>query len=45
MNANSKSSVRIDGRSMAFVSKGTGDPIVLLHGNPTHGRVRRRCGT
>ena len=41
MSANSKSAVRIDGRSMAFVSKGTGDPIVLLHGNPTSSYVWR----
>src|SRR6516164_1451988 len=41
MSANSKSAVRIDGRSMAFVSKGTGDPIVFLHGNPTSSYVWR----
>ena len=41
MNAKSKSSVRIDGRSMAFVSKGTGDPVVFLHGNPTSSYVWR----
>src|SRR5689334_23928202 len=26
---------RIDGREMAYVEVGKGDPIVLLHGNPT----------
>ena len=30
-----KSSVNIGGLSMAFVTAGTGDPIVFLHGNPT----------
>jgi haloalkane dehalogenase len=30
-----KSSVSVLGRSMAFVETGAGDPIVLLHGNPT----------
>jgi len=25
----------VDGRSIAYVEKGSGDPIVLLHGNPT----------
>src|SRR6516164_4469272 len=41
MSPQGKSAVRIDGRSMAFVSKGTGDPIVLLHGNPTSSYVWR----
>ena len=35
------SSVRVDGLSMAFVSEGTGDPIVFLHGNPTSSYVWR----
>jgi haloalkane dehalogenase len=26
---------RVLGREMAYVEVGTGDPIVLLHGNPT----------
>ncbi len=30
-----KSTVEIDGRSMAYVDQGEGDPIVFLHGNPT----------
>ena len=30
-----KSTVEIDGLSMAFASAGSGDPIVFLHGNPT----------
>ena len=25
----------IDGRSMAYIDEGDGDPIVFLHGNPT----------
>ena len=25
----------IDGRSLAYIDEGTGDPIVFLHGNPT----------
>jgi haloalkane dehalogenase len=30
-----KHQVEVDGRAMAYVERGTGDPIVLLHGNPT----------
>lgn len=30
-----KQFVDVDGSSMAFVSEGSGDPIVFLHGNPT----------
>src|SRR5581483_4643703 len=30
-----KRSVEILGRRMAYVEQGSGDPIVLLHGNPT----------
>jgi haloalkane dehalogenase len=30
-----KRRVEVDGRSMAYVERGSGDPIVLLHGNPT----------
>jgi haloalkane dehalogenase len=30
-----KKRAQILGRSMAYVETGTGDPIVLLHGNPT----------
>jgi len=30
-----KRRVEIDGVSMAYVEEGSGDPIVLLHGNPT----------
>jgi haloalkane dehalogenase len=31
----SKQYTKVNGRSMAYVEFGTGDPIVLLHGNPT----------
>ncbi|MEW2548161.1 haloalkane dehalogenase [Streptomyces sp. NPDC047002] len=31
----SKRSVRVLGRRMAYVERGSGDPVVLLHGNPT----------
>jgi len=30
-----KQHVEVDGRRMAYVEMGTGDPIVFLHGNPT----------
>jgi len=30
-----KHRIQVDGRAMAYVERGTGDPIVLLHGNPT----------
>lgn len=30
-----KNTATINGREMAWVEKGTGDPIVFLHGNPT----------
>jgi haloalkane dehalogenase len=30
-----KHQIEVDGREMAYVERGTGDPIVLLHGNPT----------
>ena len=30
-----KQQVEVDGRRMAYVEMGTGDPIVFLHGNPT----------
>jgi len=30
-----KRMVEVNGRTMAYVERGTGDPIVLLHGNPT----------
>jgi len=31
----SKQRVEVNGRSMAYVERGAGDPIVFLHGNPT----------
>ena len=31
----SKKSVEVNGRKMAYVEEGEGDPIVFLHGNPT----------
>ena len=31
----SKQYTKVDGRSMAYAEFGTGDPIVMLHGNPT----------
>jgi len=30
-----KKTATINGRKMAWVERGTGDPIVFLHGNPT----------
>ena len=30
-----KHRIDVDGLSMAYVERGTGDPIVFLHGNPT----------
>ncbi len=30
-----KKHIKVDGRSMAYVEVGEGDPIVFLHGNPT----------
>lgn len=30
-----KHTMQVDGRTMAYVEQGTGDPIVFLHGNPT----------
>ena len=30
-----KTSMTVNGSSMAFVDTGTGDPVVFLHGNPT----------
>ena len=30
-----KKFIDIDGRQLAYIEKGSGDPIVLLHGNPT----------
>src|ERR687892_2541903 len=30
-----KQRAEVDGKQMAFVEVGAGDPIVLLHGNPT----------
>src|SRR5437868_1742778 len=48
-----KHRIDVDGLSMAYVERGTGDPIVFLHGNPTssylwrniipHLEVRGRC--
>jgi haloalkane dehalogenase len=35
MSAQDKRSVVVNGRSMAYVERGVGDPIVFLHGNPT----------
>ena len=37
-----KSSVRVDGLSMAFVSTGAGEPVVFLHGNPTSSYLWRQ---
>ena len=31
------------GREMAYVEVGQGDPIVLLHGNPTSSYLWRTC--
>jgi haloalkane dehalogenase len=31
----SKKSIEVNGRKMAYVDEGEGDPIVFLHGNPT----------
>ena len=30
-----KKSIDVNGRKIAYVDEGSGDPIVLLHGNPT----------
>jgi hypothetical protein len=30
-----KGRIDVNGRSMAYIERGKGDPIVLLHGNPT----------
>ncbi|MEM7021483.1 MAG: haloalkane dehalogenase [Pseudomonadota bacterium] len=30
-----KQKIEVNGRQMAYVERGSGDPIVLLHGNPT----------
>ena len=35
MTAQDKRSVVVNGRRMAYVERGVGDPIVFLHGNPT----------
>ena len=37
----SKRRIRLLGREMAFVDQGEGDPVVLLHGNPTSSYVWR----
>lgn len=37
-----KKTVRVLGSTMAYVEFGTGDPIVLLHGNPTSSYVWRK---
>jgi hypothetical protein len=34
---------RVLGREMAYVEVGEGDPIVLLHGNPTSSYLCRPC--
>jgi haloalkane dehalogenase len=34
---------RFVGREMAYVEVGQGDPIVLLHGNPTSSYLWRTC--
>ena len=34
---------RVLGREMAYVEVGQGDPIVLLHGNPTSSTCCRTC--
>src|ERR1700751_2047253 len=34
-------SVRVNGWRMHYVDEGTGDPVVLLHGNPTWGFLYR----
>ena len=36
-----KRSIQVLGRTMAYVEVGEGDPIVLLHGNPTSSYVWR----
>ena len=35
MNGIEKQRVEVNGKSMAYVERGEGDPIVFLHGNPT----------
>ena len=35
MSAMTKQRVAVDGRQMAYVEHGAGDPVVFLHGNPT----------
>jgi haloalkane dehalogenase len=37
-----KKRAQVLGRSMAYVESGTGDPIVLLHGNPTSSYLWRK---
>jgi haloalkane dehalogenase len=37
-----KKRAQVLGRSMAYVERGTGDPIVFLHGNPTSSYLWRR---
>ena len=37
-----KRSVVVNGRRMAYVERGVGDPIVFLHGNPTSSYLWRR---
>jgi hypothetical protein len=42
-----KQRLRVLGHAMAYVEVGQGDPIVLLHGNPTSSylwRAQRRAG-
>ena len=34
-NPYSKRYAEVDGKQIAYVEEGSGDPIVLLHGNPT----------
>lgn len=41
MNDRNKRCLQVLGRSMAYVEAGEGDPIVLLHGNPTSSYVWR----
>ncbi|MDJ0789728.1 MAG: haloalkane dehalogenase [Myxococcota bacterium] len=36
-----KRSVEVHGKRMAYVERGTGDPIVFLHGNPTSSHLWR----
>lgn len=37
----SKKKIRIHGHNMAYVDEGAGDPIVLIHGNPTSSYIWR----